>query len=59
MKDDSSGGRKERRIELGIRFWKGEWIAKNTVNTVIKLTKENVSFINNNLFFSLTFVSFI
>ena len=42
-----------------MRLWKGEWITKNTVNTVAKLTKENVSFINNNNFiFFLTIVSF-
>ena len=28
MKDDSSGGRKEKSIELGMRFWKKEWITR-------------------------------
>ena len=32
---------------------------KNTMNTMIKLTKENVSFISNNLFFSLTIIPLI
>ena len=32
---------------------------KNTMRTMIKLTKEKFSFINNNIIYSLTFVSFI
>ena len=56
MKEDSSGGIKERRIELEMRFWKGEWITKNTMNTVVKLTKENVSFISKNICLFLTIV---
>ena len=54
MKEDISGGRKDKRIELGMRFWKGEWITTNRMNTAVNSTKENVSYINKNMFFSLT-----
>ena len=60
MKEDSSGGRKDRKIELEMRFfWKGEWMTMNTMNTLANSTKENVSFINKNMFFSLKIIPFI
>ena len=43
-------GEKDRKIELGMRLWKGEWNSKNRMNTN-NSNQGNVSFINKNIMF--------
>ena len=42
-------GKKRKEDRTWDEALEGEWITKNTVNTVAKLTKETISFINNNI----------
>ena len=58
MKDDNSGGEKREEDRTRDEVVEERMDNKNTINTVIKLTKEYVSFINTNLSFFLTIVPF-
>ena len=56
MKDDSSGGRKDRKIELGVEIYgRGDRTQQNS-----ELTLKKSNFINeNNMSFFLTIIPFI